>query len=352
MKENIKILLVETDANDSKRVMNLLQEDGGTPFQVVHVRELKDALKSLSAEKFDIVLLDLALQDSGGLYTLTTLRHQNLEIPIIVINAPDDDSMAVQSIQELAQDYLAKNQLGKRILVQMIYCSIERMKLGQQLEQTQKVMSREEISQHVDGGLATTVTIIREKIKELKGVLFAPELNRALATELLNSTESAAKDFTAFLEELRSFIKEVPEELLKLTLDQKKNIHFLVADDEPELLELIAGRLHKLGFENVDCAKNGQQAYNMCIEKTNKKPFYDAIISDWKMPKLTGIELLEKVRNHTILKDTFFLMITAFDEVASVKEAIDLKVSQYLVKPFRIQEFDRKISYLTKRINE
>ncbi len=123
----------------------------------------------------------------------------------------------------------------------------------------------------------------------------------------------------------------------------------LVVDDESQITEMISKRLKRMGYEKVDIASNGLEAYNCCVEKLRTGRPYDVIISDWNMPKLTGRDFLEKIRGNYILKNTPFLMVTAFDEVDHVKDAIALKVNEYLVKPFQPEEFDRKVGSLLQK---
>jgi len=70
------------------------------------------------------------------------------------------------------------------------------------------------------------------------------------------------------------------------------------------------------------------------------------IISDWEMPEMTGLELLQKVREDSSLKDIPFLMITSNSDAAKVAEAAHLKVSAFLVKPFNQRLLCEKVRAL------
>lgn len=64
-----------------------------------------------------------------------------------------------------------------------------------------------------------------------------------------------------------------------------------------------------------------------------KKPF-DLILCDWEMPEMNGAELLTWIRNNEPIKDTPFIMVTSRGDKEHVVKAIELKVNNYIVKPF------------------
>ena len=70
----------------------------------------------------------------------------------------------------------------------------------------------------------------------------------------------------------------------------------------------------------------------------------DIIICDWKMPRMTGIELLQQVR--TVDADVPFLMLTGLANVDSVVAARESRVSAYLRKPFSAEQLEQKIRAL------
>jgi two-component system chemotaxis response regulator CheY len=69
----------------------------------------------------------------------------------------------------------------------------------------------------------------------------------------------------------------------------------------------------------------------------------DFIISDWNMPQMTGIDLLRKVRSSEEFADLPFLMVTAEAQQENIIEAVQAKVSNYIVKPFTAETMKQKI---------
>ncbi|MGA2226480.1 MAG: chemotaxis response regulator CheY [Syntrophobacteraceae bacterium] len=103
----------------------------------------------------------------------------------------------------------------------------------------------------------------------------------------------------------------------------------LVVDDFSTMRRIVRKILKDLQFQDVIEAENGAEAFQLL--QTNK---VDLIVSDWNMPTMTGLELLKKVRADERLKGLPFLLVTAESQKENIIEAIQAKVSNYVVKPF------------------
>jgi two-component system chemotaxis response regulator CheY len=112
----------------------------------------------------------------------------------------------------------------------------------------------------------------------------------------------------------------------------------LVVDDFATMRRIIRNILRDLEFKKILEAEDGTAAVD--ILKTQK---VDLIISDWNMPKMTGLELLKWVRSNEDTKDIPFLMVTAEAQKENVIEAVKAKVSNYIVKPFTAQTLAEKL---------
>ena len=116
------------------------------------------------------------------------------------------------------------------------------------------------------------------------------------------------------------------------------NIKILIVDDFSTMRKIIRNILTQLGFKNILEADDGTTALVIL-----KKEKVDLIISDWNMPKMSGIELLKAVRSDENLKDIPFIMITAEAQKDNILEAIKYKVNQYIVKPFTPEILKEKL---------
>jgi len=117
-----------------------------------------------------------------------------------------------------------------------------------------------------------------------------------------------------------------------------KDMRVLVVDDFSTMRRIIKNILRQLGFTNIVEADDGTTAW----ETLNKEKI-EFVISDWNMPKMPGIELLRKVRGSEAFADMPFLMVTAEAQQENIIEAVQAKVSNYIVKPFTAETLGQKI---------
>lgn len=129
----LKILLVEDNDADAHLTQDILAEWSIEQFDVVHVARLSEAFIQLARTKFDAILLDLSLPDGYGLLTLRQIQATSPTIPIIVLSGFSDQSLAVEAVQNGAQDYLVKGQGQPEVLARAIRYAIERKRAEERL---------------------------------------------------------------------------------------------------------------------------------------------------------------------------------------------------------------------------
>ncbi|MGB0551484.1 MAG: response regulator [Alphaproteobacteria bacterium] len=113
----------------------------------------------------------------------------------------------------------------------------------------------------------------------------------------------------------------------------------LIVDDYKTMLRIVRNLLKRVGFENVDEAADGGEAFNKMKEKQ-----YGLVISDWNMEPVTGIQLLQQVRADANMKDTPFIMITAESKTENVIASKGAGFSNYIVKPFNAETLKQKLT--------
>ena len=127
VKSSIKtVLLVEDNPGDALLLRRMFREEGFRGMEVVHVESMREAKICLAANAIDIVLLDLGLPDAHGLDALRQARIASPHMPLVVLSGLDDDSVALQAMQEGAQDYLTKGQIEPRELLRAMRYAVER----------------------------------------------------------------------------------------------------------------------------------------------------------------------------------------------------------------------------------
>ena len=117
-----------------------------------------------------------------------------------------------------------------------------------------------------------------------------------------------------------------------------KNMKIIVVDDFSTMRRIIKNILRQLGLNNVQEADDGATAW----PKIQSEPF-DLIITDWNMPKMSGLELLKNIRNDDNLKDIPVLMVTAEALKENIIEAVKAGVSNYIIKPFTAETMQEKL---------
>lgn len=121
------------------------------------------------------------------------------------------------------------------------------------------------------------------------------------------------------------------------------SIKILIVDDFATMRRILKNILKQLGFKNLVEADDGTTAWDILEEQS-----ISLIISDWNMPKMTGLELLKKVRASDMHKKTPFLMVTAEAQKQNVIEAVQAGVSNYVVKPFTAEAISDKLKKILK----
>ncbi len=117
------------------------------------------------------------------------------------------------------------------------------------------------------------------------------------------------------------------------------DMKILVVDDFATMRRIIKNILRQIGYRNIEEADDG----DVGLKLLKSQPF-DFVISDWNMPKMSGLELLKAVRSDPQISDMPFLMVTAEAQKENVIEAVKAKVSNYIIKPFTAETLSEKIN--------
>ena len=116
-----------------------------------------------------------------------------------------------------------------------------------------------------------------------------------------------------------------------------KGKRVLVVDDEIHIVHVVAIKLRNNGYEVIS-AHNGAEAFELAC-----KHLPDIIVTDFQMPVMTGMELVEKLREHEQTKDIPIIMLTARSFAIEDEQKQNLQISECLSKPFSPKELLRMI---------
>jgi DNA-binding response OmpR family regulator len=118
-------------------------------------------------------------------------------------------------------------------------------------------------------------------------------------------------------------------------------VRILVAEDDERLSEVLARGLREQGYI-VDLVPDGETAANYL-----RLSSYEVLVLDWRMPRLSGLDLLARIRRSDVA--TPVLMLTARDTPADRIVGLDAGADDYLVKPFDFGELLARLRALQRR---
>lgn len=145
----LRVLLVEDDVVDAKRVLRALRGaagGAGGAFQATHVQCLANALVHLASGDSDVVLLDLSLPDSDGVTTVKQVQQAAPQVPVVVLTGCDDSELVDTLLTSGVQDYINKGREAKDVLQRSLWYAVERQRLLKAL-----MDERRELKAFVDG---------------------------------------------------------------------------------------------------------------------------------------------------------------------------------------------------------
>jgi two-component system chemotaxis response regulator CheY len=122
---------------------------------------------------------------------------------------------------------------------------------------------------------------------------------------------------------------------------------FLIVDDFSTMRRIVRNLLKELGYTNADEAEDGAVA----LQKLESSPTeFNFVVSDWNMPNMDGLTLLQKIRSTPQLKHLPVLMITAEAKKENIIAAAQAGASGYIVKPFTAATLAEKLEKIFEKM--
>ena len=119
----------------------------------------------------------------------------------------------------------------------------------------------------------------------------------------------------------------------------------LVVDDFATMRKIVRNILKQIGFEDITEAEDGNAALRVL-----KNEKIGLVVTDWNMPNMSGLELLQEIRRDGQTQNTPVLMVTAEGLKENVMEAVKAGVNNYVVKPFTAEVLQEKIESIFKKM--
>ena len=117
------------------------------------------------------------------------------------------------------------------------------------------------------------------------------------------------------------------------------NIKVLIVDDSPTMRRILVNTVIKAGYPNLQEAEDGRDALAKMMAGK-----FDLLMTDWNMPNMCGLELVQAVRADANLKGIPILMVTTRNLKEDIIIAIKSGVNGYIVKPFDAKTLNAKIN--------
>jgi PAS domain S-box-containing protein len=123
--ETITLLVVEDNPGDARLIEEYLKTDTTANYLISFATTLDKTLETLSNKKFDVILVDLGLPDSQGIYTFNEIISASPKSPIVIVTGTDNETLGIEAIRYGALNYMVKSQINSTLLVRTIKFAIE-----------------------------------------------------------------------------------------------------------------------------------------------------------------------------------------------------------------------------------
>ena len=148
------------------------------------------------------------------------------------------------------------------------------------------------------------------------------------------------------LSEALAFLRDSAYPSLRMTtlhtdrlMPANPEMKILVVDDFATMRKMVRNILRQLGFNNIEEAEDG----NAALTQLNSQAF-DFVITDWNMPKTSGLELIQAIRADEQLKQIPVLMVSAEALKENIVAAVKAGANDYIVKPFDAKTMSDKLT--------
>ena len=131
--EPIRILLISEDP-EARRLRELLESDSPSEFRITHVYSIEMAADSLTCEDADALLIDIGPDQAQVPAILQAASAGVPSVPAVILSESDNETLALESLQQGAQDFIAKRRLDRAALARSLRYAIERHRLHRKLQ--------------------------------------------------------------------------------------------------------------------------------------------------------------------------------------------------------------------------
>lgn len=117
-------------------------------------------------------------------------------------------------------------------------------------------------------------------------------------------------------------------------------LSILLVEDNPDHADLISEMLEEAGVSTITHVTSGQKALDFLIDNRGSPRPVNLVLMDIKMPRMTGLETLDKIKSHRLLRNMPVLMLSTSDNQKDIKDSFDRGAAGYITKPLTLPDLE------------
>lgn len=330
------LLVVEDNPGDARLLREMLDAQGTHNSKLTHVKSMGAAERYLADGSVDVILLDLGLPDAQGLDAVRRAHAAAPHVPLVVLTGLDDESLAVQALQEGAQDYLIKGQIESRSLLRALRYAIERKILedGRRASESQLLQAQKlESVGRLAGGIAHdfnnmlfAISGYAELLTQDLVAAHPNDLDRAGLLQSVKAISDAAKRAGALTGQLLAFSRQ------QMVVAQVVDMNAAITTIAPMVRQLIGEHLRLTldldpgaGRILADPSQIDQIVVNLVVNARDAMPGGGTVTIKTGTASASHADLADLVTDVT----SFVSM-----EVTDTGVGMDLATREHMFEPF------------------
>jgi signal transduction histidine kinase len=184
------VLLIEDNEEHVRMLRHMFLQGDTAHYNLIHFNRLGPALDRARLPGIHVILLDLTLPDSNGIDTFLRMESAAANVPIVVLSGLNDESLAMETVQHGAQDYLVKGRVDHHTLLRSLRYAVERKRAEQELKRAHDELEHRVLQRtgELVGANEKLLLEIKER-KRAEDALRASNRQLAEALEKLRETQ-------------------------------------------------------------------------------------------------------------------------------------------------------------------
>jgi DNA-binding response OmpR family regulator len=320
VRHHIKVMVVDDEESICNTVRSILQERG---YKVSTFLDAESAIEGAREAAYDVALVDINLPRTSGVELAEKLREEGDRPAVIIITAYPDVESAAESMRSGSRDYITKPFDPEHLVA-----AVERVCREMGLIYTNEGDLNRLIGQRIRQERQKRGLTLRQLSE--RTVLTTSQLSQVELGKNAASIWALARISSALECHLFELLHDVHHLDKSLVMAVRRPIKVMVVDDEEPICSLARKVLEKRGCK-VSTFLDAESA----IKEAREVP-YDVALVDINLPRSSGVELAEKLREEG--DRPAVIIITGYPDVGTATESMRLGSRDYITKPFHPEQ--------------